>query len=338
MTTDQKLKAIRDIVQHDIGERGLKKNPTDNLITATLYDFAEACKSFAGVKRPSVGIVTGFLIPTAEPPRGETDGPLGTLFLARALHEMGIRVVLITDNFCVPALRAGLVACGLAKDIEIFELPREDDLDYVEDFKARVGLLTHLISIERVGPSHNVDSIGHQMEGTSFTKDRFKEEVPPAHHDRYHTMRGRDITDLMAPGHRLFQKEPIQMAEISIGIGDGGNEIGMGKIAWDTIRKNIENGAMIACRVPTDYLIVAGISNWGAYALAAGIGLVRGQNLSADLFDINKEKQLLQQMVEKGPLVDGKTAEATATVDGVPFGDYILALSKIREIVDDRSA
>src|SRR6185503_18540527 len=105
-----------------------------------------------------------------EPPRGETDGPLGTLFLARALNELGMRVLLITDNFCVPALRAGLAACGLSKDIEIFELPREDDLEYVEDFKARVGLLTHLIAVERVGPSHHVESIGHQMEGTSFTK------------------------------------------------------------------------------------------------------------------------------------------------------------------------
>ena len=333
MTVDQKLKAIRDVIQNDIGERGLKKVAGDNLITATFYDFVEACKSFAGVKRPSVCIVTGFLIPTADPPRGETDGPLGTLFLARALTALGMRVVLATDDFCVPALRAGLADCGLSKNVELLELPREDDLDYVEDFKARAGLLTHLIALERVGPSHTVESIGHQMEGTSFTKDRFREAVPPAHHDRCHTMRGRDITELMAPAHRLFQKEPIQVAEISIGIGDGGNEIGMGKIAWDTIRKNINEGAMIACRVPTDYLVVAGISNWGAYALAAGIALVRGQTLDATLFDTAKERQLLQLMVEKGPLVDGKTSEATATVDGVAFEEYIRPLERIKEIV-----
>ena len=336
MTVDQKLKAIRDVIQSDIGERGLKKNPTDNLVTATFYDFAEACKSFVGAKRPSVGIVTGFLIPTADPPRGETDGPLGTLFLARALSSLGMRVVLVTDDFCIAALREGLAACGLSKQVELLELPREDDLEYVENFKEMAGLLTHLIALERVGPSHTVESIGHQMEGTSLTKERFKEEVPPAHHDRCHTMRGRDITELMAPAHRLFQKEPIQVAEISIGIGDGGNEIGMGKIAWDTIRKNIENGAMIACRVPTDYLIVAGISNWGAYALAAGISLARGQKLDAELFDTEKERQILQLMVEKGLLVDGRTAEATPTVDGVAFEEYIQPLGRIREIIEDR--
>jgi hypothetical protein len=147
-------------------------------------------------------------------------------------------------------------------------------------------------------------------------------------------MRGRDITELMAPAHRLFQKEPIRVAEITIGIGDGGNEIGMGKIAWDTIRKNIDNGAMIACRVPVDYLVVAGISNWGAYALAAGIALVRGQKLDPALFDPEKECQLLQLMVEKGPLVDGKTSEPTATVDGVAFDDYIVLLAKIRALVE----
>ena len=52
----------------------------------------------------------------------------------------------------------------------------------------------------------------------------------------------------------------------------------MGKIPWDVIRRNVPNGGLIACRVPTDHLIVAGVSNWGAYALAAGVALLaRGE-------------------------------------------------------------
>ena len=35
------------------------------------------------------------------------------------------------------------------------------------------------------------------------------------------------------------------------------------------------NGGLIACRVPADYLIVAGVSNWGAWALGAGVALLR---------------------------------------------------------------
>jgi hypothetical protein len=53
-------------------------------------------------------------------------------------------------------------------------------------------------------------------------------------------------------------------AVTTIGIGDGGNEIGMGKIPWEVIRRNIPGGGRIACRVPTSFLLVCGISNWGA--------------------------------------------------------------------------
>jgi hypothetical protein len=116
----------------------------------------------------------------------------------------------------------------------------------------------------------------------------------------------------------------------TIGIGDGGNEIGMGKISWDVIRRNIPGGAKIACRVPTDHLIVAGVSNWGAYGLAAGVYALRGRPLPAELCDIERERQLLQIMVERGPLVDGVTGQQTATVDGLPFERYAAPLSRLR--------
>src|SRR5262249_41512170 len=119
----------------------------------------------------------------------------------------------------------------------------------------------------------------------------------------------------------------------TIGIGDGGNEIGMGKIAWDTIHRNIPNGGLIACRVPTDFLIVAGVSNWGAYALAAGVALLRGVKLPAELFDPERERAILQAMVDAGPLVDGVTGKQTATVDGLSWEDYIRPLQEIGRIV-----
>ena len=88
-------------------------------------------------------------------------------------------------------------------------------------------------------------------------------------------MRGRDVTAATRPAHLLFEKMPWTMVggRTTIGIGDGGNEIGMGKLSWATIRKNVPQGGEVACRVPTDYLIVAGVSNWGAYALATGVRL-----------------------------------------------------------------
>ena len=59
-------------------------------------------------------------------------------------------------------------------------------------------------------------------------------------------------------------------------------------------------GGLIACRVPTDHLIVCGVSNWGAYALAAGVALLRGAKLDPSLFDPEKERELLRIMVERG--------------------------------------
>ena len=57
---------------------------------------------------------------------------------------------------------------------------------------------------------------------------------------------------------------------VTIGIGDGGNEIGMGKV-FERVAANVQYGSEIACTVASDYLISAGVSNWGGYALAKAI-------------------------------------------------------------------
>jgi hypothetical protein len=137
----------------------------------------------------------------------------------------------------------------------------------------------------------------------------------------------------MFPAASLFEisDKPYPM---TIGIGDGGNEIGMGKIPWDTIRRNIPNGGKIACRVATDHLIVAGVSNWGAFALAAGVALCLGRSLPAELFDPVRERELLEVMVKDGELVDAGTLQPTAMVDGLSFEQYIQPLLEIREILE----
>ena len=77
MNVEQRLTAIRDLIQEDVGNRGLARDPVANLINACPDDFAAACRSIAAAERPSVVILTGFYIAHAEPPCGETDGPLG---------------------------------------------------------------------------------------------------------------------------------------------------------------------------------------------------------------------------------------------------------------------
>jgi hypothetical protein len=254
--------------------------------------------------------------------------------LARVLAALGRGVVLASDAFCLRALKIGLEACGLHEQVEVISLPPPQaatgmsEEDYWEYFSHQAGPVTHLIALERVGPSHTLESLAGQPGALPGDVSDYQNEVPVKHHDRCHSMRGRDITSSMSPAHLLFEVARRRTPPLTtIGIGDGGNEIGMGKIPWRIIRGNIPQGGLIACRVPVDRLIVAGISNWGAYGLAAGTLLVCEPRLLPDLFQVELERQLLKIMVAQGPLVDGVTAQAAESVDGLPFEEYARPLA-----------
>jgi hypothetical protein len=148
-------------------------------------------------------------------------------------------------------------------------------------------------------------------------------------------MRGRDITEHTSPAHWLFEAARRD-GVTTIGIGDGGNELGMGKIAWEVIRHNIPRGGLVACRVPTDHLIVAGVSNWGAYALTAGVYALRGIVPPPELFDPSTERRILEVMVEQGPLVDGVLARPSVTVDGLSWERYSAVLPRLRGAMEAR--
>ncbi len=308
MTADEKLAAILAAVQTDPGNRGLARDPADNLFTATAGDFQAACQSIVTYPQPRLQVVTGFIIPSVEPPTFETDGPLGAVFLARAMACCGVSVLMLADHNCGRCFEPGLSAAGVADRDVVRNVPHDDAL-HGPWLKANgLGPATHVVGLERPGPASN---------------------------GCYHTMRGRDITDLMLPAHHLFVPgEGKTLSWTTIGIGDGGNEIGMGKIPHETVVRNIPNGDLIHCRVPTDHLIVAGVSNWGAYALAAGVFVLRGVTPPADLFDPDRERQILEVMVREGPLVDGVTGQQTATVDGLTWDEYAAPLIRIREILE----
>jgi hypothetical protein len=310
MTADEKLAAILAAVQTDPGNRGLARVPGDNLFTACPGDFAAACHDLATAPFLSLVVVTGFYIPTADPPAFETDGPLGAAFLIRALLQLGAEAILLTEH----ELRGVFGHAGIEDPLRRWVAGRIPPAEYSDaallapHSALRNGPPTHVIAVERVGPNGN---------------------------GRCHSMRGRDVTEYTEPAARLFRiYHEIDPRTRTIGIGDGGNEIGMGKIPHETVVANIPNGDLIHCRVPTDHLIVAGVSNWGAYALAAGVFVLRGVRPPADLFDPDRERAILDVMVREGPLVDGVTGKQTATVDGLSWEEYARPLVRIREILE----
>jgi D-glutamate cyclase len=314
MTADEKLAAILAAVQTDPGHRGLARDPHDNLFTATAGDFQAACWSIVDDTQSCLGVVTGFFIPSGDPPAFETDGPLGAVFLSRAAKHLRIPSPIATEPACREAITAGLISSG-CEDRPVVELVRDDAPDlYAGYFELFNTIPTRYVFIEKVGPSLTTG--------------------------RCLSMRGRDLTEYTRPAHLLVEEQAADSWQWdneripSIGIGDGGNEIGMGKISHETIVKNIPNGDLIHCRVPTDHLIVAGVSNWGAYALAAGIYVLRGVTQPPDLFDPDREREILEVMVREGPLVDGVTGKQTATVDGLTWEEYVKPLIRIREILE----
>lgn len=310
MTIDEKLCAILAAVQTDPGNRGLARDPHDNLFTATKGDFEAACRSIAEFEEtPVLSLHTGFYIPTGTPPAYETDGPLGCAFLMRALLPLDCQIATIAPRPVGKAIAKAMRAAKLRpKQLDLYEeVPSAEPPLIVEVRKSEWLLTTHQIAVEHVGRAAD---------------------------GRYYSMRGRDITEHTYPHDDDFLMDKAVSPDITIGIGDGGNEIGMGKIPHETVVKNIPNGDLIHCRVPTDHLIVAGVSNWGAYALAAGIYVLRGVKPPPGLFDPDREREILEVMVREGPLVDGVTGQQTATVDGLTWDEYTKPLVRIREILE----
>ena len=101
---------------------------------------------------------------------------------------------------------------------------------------------------------------------------------------------------------------PVKAPFLSIGIGDGGNEVGMGKIYSELLLdSSIPNVKDIACIVPTTYNIAASVSNWGGYALACAIAIY------SIYLTLQHDQQLQQQLVQGQS--EGETKANAAAVD-----------------------
>jgi len=326
---------LRHLIQHDPVGRGLDRIPGRSPFSLSAPDLQAACQSLASTRQLEVAIVTGFYIPRAE--CYETDGPLGAVFLAEALHKMGAGVTILSESGCTSVLEVALRLANLEDHVRLDDLPVVNSADFeswTTAFWERNPHLTHLISIERVGPSHTLTSLTQQYGQQVAPFGEFVKTVDAADWNRSYNMRGQELSAFTAPAHRLFETMPSHVA--TIGIADGGNEIGMGKLPWDVIAGNIQLGGKIACRVPTQRLIVSGVSNWGAYALAAGTAWLKQHDELSKLFDADREAQLWEATLEKEPLVDGVTAENILTVDGLAWDVYRQPMAAMQELLRRR--
>lgn len=111
----------------------------------------------------------------------------------------------------------------------------------------------------------------------------------------------------------------------TIGIGDGGNEIGMGNVR-DAVQNKLH---LDPCVVPCDHLIAASVSNWGAYGLAAAISALTKKPL---LPEEGEAERFLEHTVLLRS-IDGVTGKAQPTVDGRVPGVEEQILSLLRDAI-----
>ncbi|QDU40552.1 hypothetical protein Mal4_49100 [Maioricimonas rarisocia] len=312
------------LIRRDPARRGLAGHEPSPLCAGHLE---AAARNLASGAR-AVGIVTGFAVPLDDGPVAETDGPPGAVLLADILTQLGARVWLITDDPCSGALEAGRTFCGL-DDVPVVSCPVAPEA--AEPFLQRLWTdqwqdgLSHLIAIERIGPSHTPTSLTAQPRSGPPPLEEFERLVPPENRDRHHTMRGEIMDASTAPLHRLFEEADRRSDMRTVGICDGGNELGMGTLLWEDVTSRLPEpiGPRIVCRTRTDWTIIGGTSNWGGFALAAATAMQAGRvDLLRD-WTVARMSDLLEDLVAHGPAVDGCTRRHEATVDGLPFETFI---------------
>ena len=117
---------------------------------------------------------------------------------------------------------------------------------------------------------------------------------------------------------------------VTISIGDGGNEMGMGAYEQE-IRLHVPSGDAICTKEAADLTLAAGVSNWWGWGMAALLSLHTGTSL---LPTEGQECESLHRVVLAGG-VDGCTKERTETVDQLPMSVHLSILRSVACLVEE---
>ncbi|MBQ2841843.1 MAG: DUF4392 domain-containing protein [Clostridia bacterium] len=275
----------------------------------------------------TVYIMTGFVLHPYK--KAETDGFIGSVFLARALADaFGAKPVIICPEECMDAAKAllrqvGLEFCSSIKDV--CETPGSAGvLCFTKDESRAAECADEIISQGIPDAVIAIECPGANEKGI------------------YHNATGIDVTNLEAKQDILFEKL-CGMGVLSIAIGDLGNEIGMNAIG-DYIKEKIpyadKDGCRCGCkggilaRTKADNIITATVSDWGCYALIAMLAYITGN--PDVMHDDIMQMQAMINASECG-LID-MTGESIPAIDG--FGpDIICPIVKLmKELVISTAA
>jgi hypothetical protein len=305
---ERAIAACEDLAAQDVQRRNI--GPLAAHVRGNLLP---AARSIAGHPAPSIAIVTGFFLIHAEPPNCETDGPPGAALLAAGLSAGGIPCRVATDVHSADIVGAALASAGIDGEVPMDVVSAEagdrgTPLAAVrKQWQAGPRPVSHVVSIERCGPSAD---------------------------GRPRDARGVDISSRNAPLEGLYGGDWV-----TIGIGDLGNELGMGSLPRDLVADSVRNGAMLWCTVPCDYPLVSGVSNWGAAALLAAIAMLRrdaGRSMLPALRPALSER-VLDAIFRRGAVASDSAGSVPAPrpfVDGQPWPVLAETYQRIYEICE----
>ena len=260
----------------------------------------------------------------------ETDGPPAAATLARSLFTAfsAIPVILIDEPF-VPIMETTCRGAGMVPlDLQYFEnvrgeggfqavfivgipLARKSSHELCDQLLERLRPQA-LIAIER--PGQNERGVYHQVGGQRIPDDAVA-----------------DIDYIFAVAQRA--------GLLTLGVGDGGNEIGMGVIGRRltsilpvTQKCKCPCGGGSAAVTPVDVLLTGTCSNWAVTALEGAIALITGKRHALHTTEL--DWRTLNACSSAGAIDGGVNYNSDLAVDDIPWSGYRAVVEVCRDIVD----
>ena len=278
----------------------MTEQTSDHLLSQKIEDILVA-RNLRGMKRVQPHLQPGYCLRAAQilqECRGhvfigtgfpvvdtfETDGPVGTIALYDALETLGATPIIV----CGRPLSEALAAKYRVHEIRVGDHDKREHeaLDAMEKYQPQA-----IVSIERPGQAAD---------------------------GGYYNMRGENISPRTACFDTFMNLSECP----TIAVGDGGNEIGMGKVSEALKDLNI-----VPAATSCDELIVADVSNWGAYAIISFLSVWHGNDFLREINPLG----ILKYISELGS-VDGVTRINQLTEDGLLVSEGESVLRELREV------
>lgn len=284
---EQKLmhigQAIDNQITTDFHARGIIKPIYDVMVSRVgepLSTYA-AKNLYEAIKKPGsiVIIGTGFLITPMM--KIETDGPICAALLARAVTLLGGVPIIVAEEECMISLEP---ACTSAEMNVYYDVQKAIDIHHS----------VALVPMPRCTDRAAADKVIADLLALKPAAMIDVEHPGKAENGKYYSALGKELA-WAGPVDDLFEGVR-QQGGYTVGIGDVGNEVGMG-FAKPELNDIVPMGKLVTTQGTCDAPIIAVITEYGAYGLIAALEAVTGIKV---MHDAN-----LQEIVTRAAVIGG---------------------------------